>query len=69
MKHHDLEFFNCLCTEPLELGKVEVKSVIILGKKQTDGRPHPIKVILVNPCDKKKIMISLKKVRDAGEIF
>ncbi len=69
-KQADVDFFQDLCTEVLETGEVEVKSIIRLGKKTEDAtKPRPLKIGLHSKQDKRKIMSRLGNLKDAEEKF
>eukprot|EP00058_Branchiostoma_floridae_P019370 XP_002604860.1 hypothetical protein BRAFLDRAFT_70712 [Branchiostoma floridae] len=65
---HDTRFAERLFAEPLELGKIDIRNTVRLGKKN-ESTPRPLKVVLQNKDDKKRIMIRLKKLKHADEMF
>lgn len=65
----DKEFFDSFCQEALEIGKIEVKSIIQLGKKNENSQARPMKITLEEPQDKTKIMARLRKLKNAEERF
>ncbi|KAI8505107.1 hypothetical protein Bbelb_172160 [Branchiostoma belcheri] len=68
-KSHDKTQVERLFAEPLELGKIEIKSTIRLGKKREDNTPRPLKVVLQNREDKRKIMTRLARLKGANQPF
>ncbi len=66
---HDKQYVQRLCAEPLELGKMNIKNTIRLGKKPDDGKSRPLKVVFNSKEDKKKVMTRLGKLKDAEQEF
>ncbi len=64
----DAKFFESLCTEQLEVGNIEAKKVVRLGKKE-EGKTRPMKITLNNNAEKRKIMSRLFRLRDAEDKY
>ena len=64
----DKAFFNGLCQDVLEVGELEIKSIVRLGKRDA-SKTRPLKIVLSNSNDKAKIMMRLRKLKDAEEKY
>ena len=65
-KKEDESFFQTLCTDILDISRVETKNVIRLGKKNEDAtKPRPLKISMKHKEDKEKIMSKLTKLKSA----
>ncbi len=68
-KDEDTTFFNSLCCEALEVGRIEITNITRLGKKVEGSNPRPLKVNLKNMEDKDKIFKRLRRLKDADPKF
>ena len=67
-KKHDQEFFSVLCEDILQVGDIPVENLIRMGKKQ-ENRARPLKIILKDISDKRKIMMRLYNLKYAEDKF
>ncbi len=67
-KDDDIAFFDSLCCEALDVGKINVSSITRLGKKE-NNKTRPLKVCLENPNEKQRIFRSAKRLKNASERF
>ncbi|KAI4825819.1 hypothetical protein KUCAC02_021485 [Chaenocephalus aceratus] len=61
-----VEFFDSLCENIFEIGKLQTKQVIRLGTQATQGpkRNRPLKIVLNNRDDKEKIFKNVRKLKN-----
>ena len=64
----DMTFFDSLCCEALDMGKVEVDSITRLGKKDKT-KTRPLKFNMANAEDKQKIFKRLRRLKEADVRF
>ncbi|CAH1240916.1 Hypp6199 [Branchiostoma lanceolatum] len=65
----DKTYAERLFAEPLELRRIDIKAAVRLGKKRDDMTPRPLKIILQNKDDKRKVLVRLKRLKNADEEF
>ena len=59
---------NTLCKEVLEIGELEVEGITRLGRRK-ENHNRPIRVTLKSTMDKRKLMASAYKLKDAKGEF
>ncbi len=64
----DLDFVNKLFEEKLEVGQINIDKTVRLGKKEEE-KNRPLKVILQDKQDKRKIMASLYKLQYVDDTY